>query len=738
MSLKPEEITLFKLVIKDLIISVKNGTLYDFEHPIYMLSIQKLKNSLDDWFKVQKQFILGFSQRRILMNSELIESKEEYLFEMAKMMHAKGILSFDLNKTVTVSELAKFVCELRKEVQGPDAQIDQEKEDWAADYPNISVKELDYRLLLTSQSSEYTTEEEEIWVQLLRSDRKFDETMSDENIETMLRFFDAPGESASFLNRVYKEALKKDTNEQIVESFQQAIFGICDYFQKHSKSAEQKQFKINLATIISRLHPDLIEQLFENTVIQGKNFDLAQELINDFSNQDIAEFLQSLIQQDGSMNEYLLKIFQKMVPGEDEATAVAPLVANELLNKHILNPNSFKQIQLSIKELFKNQPENHFLNEMYKITVDALSDTDTSNLKFTVKMGPFVNQFVKTYEEEFFREERVWILLKILAQEENTIDFQKYGEKFLLLFREMLEKEDISLISKSLSFYKAKIVPQNSGTGSPLDREKNALINRIMNEANLKVLLELIPKATEEELEHLSHILMLTKAMAAPMIVDTYLKAKGPMVREKLLVIIANMKSVINAEALKRVSKARPKEVRELFRILKICDPDKLNLAARKILNQKNATLLWDALEFFVPRSEDDVDQLMKLAIKHNSPEIQKKAAIAILNSKNTQFAEILFNGIQGNFFQKSRMEDLVVWCREVKAESAYPELYKVFERKPNLFSKSSEKLRIDAFNTMACINPYKASDSLNSLKLAAEDPFYKKCFSMLQKYQGN
>ena len=251
-------------------------------------------------------------------------------------------------------------------------------------------------------------------------------------------------------------------------------------------------------------------------------------------------------------------------------------------------------------------------------------------------------------------------------------------------------------------------------------------------------MLELIPKATEEELEHLSHILMLTKAMAAPMIVDMYLKAKGPIIREKLLVIISNMKSVINSEALKRIGRARPKEVRELFRILKECDPDKLNLAARKILNQKNATLLWDALEYFVPRSADDVEQLMKLAIKHNSPEIQKKAAIAILNAKNVQFSEILFNRIQGNFFQKSRLEDLVTWCKEVKAESAYPELSKVFERKPNLFSKSSERLRIDAFSAMARINPYKASDSLKALKLASEDPFYQQCFSTLKKYQGN
>jgi len=736
MGLKPQEIVKFKLIIKDLLISVKNGTLYDFDHPIYILSIRKLKSSLDDWFETQKQFILGFSSNRILMNSELIESNDEYLFELARLLHVKGMLSVEFQKQVEVKELAGFVFYLKTEVKGQ--ADDEEKEVKTPDYPNINLKELDYRLLLTEKSSEYTTEEEEIWAKLFRMDISLDDGLSQPNVELMLKFFNQPAESASFLNKVYNEAIRKEADEQVVHTFQQAVSNICEYFRGKSKPVEQKTFKVNLAKIVSRLHPELVSGLFESTVINGQNFDLAQELLDDFSDQDIAEFIQSLIHQDGSINEYLLKIFQKMMPDQSSAQNVSPLVTDQLFMKHVLNPQSFQRIQLSIKELFKSHPQNHFLSEMYKITVDALSDTSETTLRYSVRMGPLVNQFVKTYEEGFFREERVWILLKVLASEKDYIDFQKYGEKLIELFRELLNKQDVQTIRNLLTFYVKEIVPARAGSaGTPLDREKNALYNKIVHEDNLKMIVDLIPDGSKGVIIHILHIMQLTKTVAAPMLVDTYMATRSQAIREKLLYMFSQMKNIIKAEVMRRIDRSNPREVRELFKVLQVCDPEKMNLAARKMINQQDTSLLWDALEHFIPKTKNDVEQLFKLFFKHDNPEIQKKAAMAILRSTNRSFLQDLFSRVNRAFVPKKRLEQLVEWCGEGKAEIALPELKDEFLKKPHFMGKTTDEIRLKALNSMCLIDTGQAVASFKMIEKEENISFVKKCEVIILKYRS-
>ncbi|MBN1783249.1 hypothetical protein JW948_19095 [bacterium] len=735
MSLKPEEIQLFKLVIKDLLVGVKNGTLYDFEHPIYVLSIEKLKSTIDEWFKVQKKFILGFSSNRILMNSELIESKDEFLFELARMLHARGILSVELTKGVKVRELAKFVFQLKTDHLGPGAETNVE--DWSKELTNITIKELDYRLLLTNQSTEYTTEEEELWAKMFRLDLSLEDGLSRDNIELMIKFFNAPTESASFLNKIYQEARKKQADEQVVKTFHQSVYNICEYFKGKSSPAEQKSFKLNLSKIVSRLHPDLVGQLFETTVINGKDFDLAQELLNDFSDQDVAEFIQSLIRQDGSINEYLLKVFQKMMPTDTSAMNVAPLLTDQLFSKHVMNPQSFKRIQLSIKELFKNHPQNNFLNEMYKITVDALSDESQTTLKYTVRLGPVINQFVKTYEEDFFTSEKIWMVLKTLSGEDDYIDFQKNGDLLMDLFRDVLEKREIALMRNLLMYYMKYIAVKNERGQTPLEKEKNSLFNKMLNESNVKLIVEQIADASEQELGYLTDILMLVKSEAVPFLIDMYLDAKRPANLDKLNQIFDKMKQVVITEAMKRVHKSKSQEVRKLFKIIEICDPEKMMVMARKMVNQKDPALLWDALEHFVPRSKEDGEQMFKLIFKHNNPEIRKKAALAVLKSNSQVLIEELFKRVSGIFAQKKRVQQIVAWSGLSGSVHTYNELKKIFDKRALFSSKSHELIRLNAFNSMAQIDLVKAGRTLQLSGMPKDDPFTRKCETIISKQKN-
>jgi len=367
-----------------------------------------------------------------------------------------------------------------------------------------------------------------------------------------------------------------------------------------------------------------------------------------------------------------------------------------------------------------------------------MSDSSENTLKYSVRMGPLVNQFVKTYEEGFFGDERAWILAKTLSVETDYIDFQKMGDKLFELYRELLDKQEIGIIRNLISFYVSEINSPSERGNSPLGREKNALYNKMVHEDHLKTMINLIPEGSKGVLSHIMQIMLIVKSSSAPLLIDAYLNTSKPAVREKLLYMFSQMKQVMKTEVIKRINRGKPKQIGDLFKVLQVCEPEKMNLAARRMIHQKDTSLLWEALEHFTPKTNEDMKQLIKLIFNHNNPEIQKKATVSVLKSKNKKFIEELFRQTNKIFIKKKKLGNLVLWSGQVKSEFVFLELKNIFNTKPGLFSKPDENIRLNSLKSMCAIDINKSIQSYQLLRIRDNDPFAQKCQKIIMKYKKN
>ncbi|HDQ44386.1 MAG TPA: hypothetical protein ENN17_02650 [bacterium] len=700
MALSEQEREFFLTVIHDLLITVKNCTLYDPEHPIFRLSIQKLWNSLEDWFEIRPSFEIGVSPTRLFLTSEAIGEEEKFSSEIAGLFHARGILSLEIAREIPVSELEDFIMLLRL-----DGRAREDEERILArfrEFGHIRIKEIDYRHLLSAETDVYSTEEEKIWGELFKSIHPDEEDLPPDKVGFLLQFLRSTERSAGFLNRVYRQALRGENDERIVRAFQNVIHQISEIFQDQANPQAEKQFRGDLMRILSHLHPDFISKLFDETVLHGKKFDLAATILRDMTDSDLAGFIETLVADEGSINEYLLRIFNKMVPDEESADRIAPLVADELLSKSLVTPHTLTQIQLSIRELFKQNRSNFFANAMYKITVEAMSEADSDTLTFTVNLSPLVNRFIKTVDENRCREERAWILLKILAQETDPSGFTRFGERLIRVFEEAIEAGDVVTVKELLSYYIHR-VSRGEEIDTPLADLKKEIRRKLTGVPFAERIAALIPAMEEVDLDEIANIMLIMRPVSCRVLIDYYLSHPGE--RTRCLRIFSRMQSSVGPVILKEFDRREPRVVRELLSILKHIDPENLNRAAHKLLKHSDPFLLWEALDNIAPTSREIHDYILKLYLRGKNPEIQRKAMIALLRGDDPRVIRKLFHVTRKKQSRRRFLPDLIAHAGILNVKHAFDPLKEIALKRPLFDNEKAASLRASAADSLLAID---------------------------------
>ncbi len=729
MGLSEKERDSFKLVINDLLITVKNCTLYDPSHPIFQLSIQKLKNSLDEWFETQSSFQIGISPTQLFVTSASIDIQQGFSSEIANLLHIKGILSLEIDREIPSDELEAFITLLRL-----DRRTYEEEEQISSQlkqFQHIRIREIDYQHLLSSQTSQYSTEEEKIWGALLKPTHFDQEDLPPDKISFLLQFLKSTEKGASFLNKVYHQALRSGSDERIVKAFQYVISQISEYFQNQTNPQAEKQYKIDLMQILSQLHPDFISKLFDETVLGGKKFDMSASIMQNMSDSDLAGFIESLIANEGSVNEYLLRIFNKLVPDSNRADQIAPLIADTLANKSLVTPHSLTQIQLSIKELFKQKKSDHFLNAMYKITVEAMSQSDSDMLTFSVNLAPLVNKFIKTVDVKRCREERILILLRILEQETDESQFKKFSERLLRVYEESIEAADVEAIKKLLAFYSHRIYRERDTESALLDHKKNVYLQLVQCKY-IEQIASFIAGASDVDLDQIANIILVLRPFSGPVLINYYLSHPGE--RKKCFRVFSGMESYIGNLILKEFDKREPRIIRELLFVLKNLSPDKLNVAAQKLLKQSDSFLLWEALDNIIPQTQEEISYILQLFLKDKNPEIQRKAMIALLRGNENSSIQKLFSTVRRKKSRRRFMSDLITLSGSLAVKNAYPHLQDIAAKRPFIYNDKIEAVRLSAVSSMAQIDRAETLRFVSERLSGKDQSVKEKCQEILNR----
>ncbi len=695
-----EKLQLFDPLIKSLFIAIKNSIFYSPDHPICAVSIESFRALLDRWFEQMDTIDLGISQDHLYLDGEPVDTDYK---EIAYYLHNRGILSLTISKEVTLEELTEFLKAIRHDIKSI-----REGGGILKNMPptqHITVKEIDYSSLLSSRNRKSPTDEDNIWQSLFKStDQLTIDQLPESKVELLVEFFQDTKKSAQLLNKIYKQALHKLSDESMVHQTRSAIIKVCKYFEKINKAGDAKEFKANLMGVISQLHPDLITRLFETTDVDEKNYNLADEITSDFSDGYVAEFIESLIIGEGSINENLLRLFDKLTPDSNKANSIVTMVADKLFSKNIIGTNTLTELQTAIKEIFREHPDSDFMEQMYKITIDSVINRKIDTLTYMPRLTPLVNKFVQSVEDSKLRKESTWLYLNILWLENNPNEFKKFSEILLEQIPGLLNSKEFESLKQIMEFYLDKLRPEQKKNNRIAEIVEDT-VQHITDKSTVNRLITLIPEASDENLKHISYMLSKTQNHSTKILLDTILQTKNPVFRDRFGMVISDLKTSISQEVHDRLQNCEPHLVRHLLNVLKKYVPEKAHLISRNMISNKNPQILWEALDGFTPKSEVEISKIFALLRKKKDEAIQRKAVSALLKTKSTKILQRLFRYAQRRGNDKKILINLVELCGMMEIQQSFSYLKKIFLKRSLFNTKQHDRLRLTAVKSLMKLN---------------------------------
>ncbi|MBN2030363.1 hypothetical protein JW824_08980 [bacterium] len=696
--------------IKNFRIALKNSVFYESNHPLYVSSIENFKNALDKWLLAEHELNLGITQDNLYLDGTLINEKEGTYSEIANYLHMRGIISLLFRQGITKGELTEFFNFIKndrrtiKEKGGIQKNISTDG--------HLKIKEIDYSALLRS-ARESVESKDNVW-QFLFDTAK--ESRSGElpksKVEFLIDFLKDTSKSAMTLNKVYKEAVNQLQDEQAAEDIRNTIMQICQYFENKS-SDQAREIKVKLMHVISQLHPDLIHTLFDKTVGDNQEFDLAESITKDFSESYIAEIIESLISKEDTFNENLLKVFDKLIPKVNKSDHVISLVADKLFNKRIVNPDTLSKLQMSIKEIFKRHPESNFMNQIYNITVDAVVNKKIDTLVYVARLTPLINKFVQSMEEGKLKKEEIWLLLNILWLENEAVEFKKFTEKVLHILPELVDTKDTERIKEIVEFFSEKTRPEQQKDRELIKEISNGF-QKVTNKETLISLISMIQDAGRKDLEDITYILVKASNHSAKMLIDAFMDNTNPIFRNKLNFIFQKMKDTIAKEVIERFEYCEPHFIRDLFFILKECSPDKTHLIAKKLITHKHPQIRWEALNGFIPKTKEEIVDILKFCKKEKNNDVKKKAAAVILQTNSEESIHLLFKYARSGLFKHKFLMQLIELCGQLKVKTTFIHLKNIFLKRPLFSTKKRDELRVAAITSIARMHTEEAAELVN------------------------
>ncbi len=696
--------------IRSLRIALKNSIFYESNHPLYVSSIENFKNALDKWLNIENELNLGISQNDLFLGGASINEKESTYSEIANYLHMRGIISLLFRQGITKEELTEFFNFVKndrktiKEKGGIQKNISTNG--------HLKIKEIDYSALLES-AKENVESKDSVWQFLFDTAKESKRgELPKSKVEFLIDFLKDTNKSAMTLNKVYKEAVNQLQDDKAVGDIRNTVVQICQYFENKS-SDQAREIKVKLMQVISQLHPDLIHTLFDKTVGDNHELDLAESITKDFSESYIAEIIESLINKEDTFNENLLKVFDKLIPNANKSDHVISLVADKLFNKRIVNPDTLSKLQMSIKEIFKRHPESNFMNQIYNITVDAVVNKKIDTLVYVARLTPLINKFVQSMEEGELKKEEIWLLLNILWFENEAVEFKKFTEKILNIIPTLVDTKDTERLKEIVEFFSEKTRPEQQKDRELIKEITNGF-QKVTNKETLISLISMIQYAGRKDLEDIAYILVKAKNQSAKILIDTFIDNTNPICRNKLKHIFQNMKDAITKEVIERFEYCDPHFTHDLFFILKECDPDKTHLIAKKLISHKHPQIRWEALDGFVPKTKEEIVDILKFCKKEKNNDVKKKAAAVILQTNDEESIHLLFKYARTSLFKRKFHIQLIELCGQLKVKTTFIHLKNIFLKRSLFYTKKRDELRIAAITSLSRLHTEEAAELVN------------------------
>ena len=718
--LSKEKIGLFDSVIKSLRLTLTNSSLYPPDHPAFISSIESFKYILEKWLTSEERLELGISSNNILLNGAFVKESGNFYSDIADNLHQKGLIAISFMKGIDAAELLRFFSFLKN-----DAKAISEKGGIAKNVgimAHLIIKEADYSSLLTSAKTTGTMDEKEIWRSLsgigkdLRKGR-----LPGSKAEFMTGFLKDPKKAAAVLNKIYKEALAKIDRQSTAEEIRDIFSEMSKYFEKYSDGDTGNQKKV-LANIMSNLDPELVVSLFKDQSVDGSAPDLADELFKGFSDDMLANFMASLMQNENNVNEKMIKLFSRLVSGQGRAGSVLPMMTDKLFAGKLLNKDTLSTLQNSIKGLFESHPDDDFITQVYNLTVESFLDKGKGPGSGSGRYSALIDEYNESIKESGLKRAGIRLLLNILWLENDAAKFKKSTDTLVSSFKDIMAAEYISSIKEVFELLTEKLHPEQMKDNAIAEAVKDTL-DKLTGDEILGKIISFIPVSEGETLNDIGYIIKNSKERSYNKLLDLFMKEPESANRGKFGHIISKTGDKITKEAVAGIDAAIdgpsfPVAI-ELYEVLKTVNPQEARAVAGRLIKNKNARVRSRMLDEFSPDSIGEKNTILEIFERETNPDIRKKLLEALIKTKDAETVKKLFERANKGIFKKKLLLELVTLCGTFKAETSLLHLKKILEHRPIINTGSARALRVQSVLSLARIG---TPEAMELIRKAAND----------------
>ncbi len=635
---------LFAPLVHSWLIALKNYILYPPEHPVNSFAVSRLKNMLKKWFTINDILDLGFAPEKLFLNGSSCPDMDARMKDLAKFFHIRGALSMKIQSDIDNRELAELLHILSSNSR---ALLNEGLAARTAHLQNVSIKEIDLSSVVETEISEMGSHFMHIWEHLL-SEKSTAAILPEDKISLFVKCFEENEKAGRLIQNLYKTAMQTQRNETLFQILRCNLFQTIKTLDEQSVAETPKNFRQNCLAVLSDQPVDLIETLFSDFKYNDEYVNLANQLIEDIPDSFVIDFLESMILGEETLNESLLKIFDKLVPADDSADRIVPLLSERLFEKQWISTKNLTKMQLAVQELFKENKDSSFLEKCYQITVDSVLNHKLDGLLYIPKLHALIQEFIWSVEEDHLTGETTYLILNILKDETEP-------ESFNLLFEPLIER--IPVLYKKRHFKAIRDVVTFLYTDIPEDQARHSQISAYRKWAKEKLhqmelaekIVSCIISANSSDFFILQEICNTLGKNTAGILLNAAINENDNEKRAKLLKALEPVKQEASKQIINIFKTCEPLHIKRLFQIAKIISPGRIQEAVRLIIAQNNQLKLWEALDFAKPLNEQETREWFRAFKQTNHPEFKVKWAKALLRADDNQITEKIFKALKIN-----------------------------------------------------------------------------------------
>jgi len=728
--LSQETVERFDFVVTSLSTAIKNSALYSASHPVFDSSIRNFKTSLDNWFQNEGNLEIGTGEKNLLLNGSYVREKNVVYAEVSEFLHRRGVLALVIENDISIEELIDFVTAVKED----DRRI-REKGGILKSMkpcPNLKIKEVDYSALLGSATEEVTEEEQDVWKSLSEVTREAGEgKLPTSKAEFLKDFLKDSKRSATVLNKVYKQATTGQIDEEtIMDDIRTNVAKMTGYFAK-APGEESRARRKELADIISKLDPHLVVKVLEESEVEGETVDLAKEITKDFSDEMLGDFIGSLITNEGGVNENLLKLFDKMMPEESSMGNIASMVTDNILQKN-LDKEILSQLQSSIKELAKSKPDNEFVSQVYKLTLDTFVSDTIDAIGAGGELSRLIRGFKDYMKEDHIRKSRIRLFLNLLWLEDDPLDFEKIAGRMEAYFPQIIEAGDVGCMRDIIDFFAQDLRPEQT-QDIRIRGSTDKVMALINDDKTIDRMISLIPGAGERTLDDVVYLFSHAKPGFKNRLIDAFIFEGDPFNKDKFLNIFFRMGKDISPDISKRISGENFAAVKDLLKVLKSIDPESAQTITKNLVENRNPEIRLEALRGYAPEKDEEQDVLFDRFVKEKDEAVQDMALKILVKTNNWEIMERLFMTVEKSSRTRKYLLTLVKSCGDNKMAESVPCLEKILFRRVFFNTAKTDELRIAAAVSLGRINTPESLELVKKGLKIRREPVRRMCEIVLR-----